>query len=131
MCPGGEGADLKSVGCNRLAGSNPVHGAIGVFGGSIRRRLKLSVGKIRCLYLIVQTILQAYATAVSSNRKISEQTHKIQRSTDQSTRRDDNPQKWIVVLGYCSVFIIYWPRHLRNNEYDICRCSTVVVQLIC
>lgn len=23
-CPGGEGADLKSVGCKRLAGSNPV-----------------------------------------------------------------------------------------------------------
>ena len=27
VCPGGEGADLKSVGCKRLAGSNPVHGA--------------------------------------------------------------------------------------------------------
>ena len=26
VCPGGEGADLKSVGCKRLAGSNPVHG---------------------------------------------------------------------------------------------------------
>ena len=29
VCPGGEGADLKSVGCKRLAGSNPVHGARG------------------------------------------------------------------------------------------------------
>ena len=28
VCPGGEGAVLKTVGCNRLAGSNPVHGAI-------------------------------------------------------------------------------------------------------
>ena len=28
VCPGGEGAVLKIVGCNRLAGSNPVHGAI-------------------------------------------------------------------------------------------------------
>ncbi len=27
VCPGGEGAVLKTVGCNRLAGSNPVHGA--------------------------------------------------------------------------------------------------------
>ena len=27
VCPGGEGADLKSVGCKRLAGSNPVYGA--------------------------------------------------------------------------------------------------------
>ena len=27
MCPGGEGADLKSVGPQGLAGSNPVHGA--------------------------------------------------------------------------------------------------------
>lgn len=27
-CPGGEGADLKSVGCKRLAGSNPVRSAI-------------------------------------------------------------------------------------------------------
>ena len=27
VCPGGEGAVLKTVGCKRLAGSNPVHGA--------------------------------------------------------------------------------------------------------
>ena len=27
MCPGGEGAVLKTVGRRRLAGSNPVHGA--------------------------------------------------------------------------------------------------------
>ena len=27
VCPGGEGADLKSVGLKGLAGSNPVHGA--------------------------------------------------------------------------------------------------------
>ena len=33
VCPGGEGADLKSVGCKRLAGSNPVHGAIYVKSG--------------------------------------------------------------------------------------------------
>ena len=26
VCPGGEGAVLKTVGCKRLAGSNPVHG---------------------------------------------------------------------------------------------------------
>ena len=31
MCPGGEGADLNSVGLKGLAGSNPVHGAI--YGG--------------------------------------------------------------------------------------------------
>lgn len=28
VCPGGEGAVLKTVGCKRLAGSNPVHGAV-------------------------------------------------------------------------------------------------------
>ena len=28
VCPGGAGAALKSVGCKRLAGSNPVHGAV-------------------------------------------------------------------------------------------------------
>ena len=27
VCPGGEGAVLKIVGCKRLAGSNPVYGA--------------------------------------------------------------------------------------------------------
>ena len=27
VCPGGEGAVLKTVGCNSFAGSNPVHGA--------------------------------------------------------------------------------------------------------
>ena len=33
MCPGGEGAVLKTVGLKGLAGSNPVHGAIyGVVG---------------------------------------------------------------------------------------------------
>ena len=33
MCPGGEGAVLKTVGLKGLAGSNPVHGAIyGVIG---------------------------------------------------------------------------------------------------
>ena len=26
VCPGGEGAVLKTVGCKRLAGSNPVYG---------------------------------------------------------------------------------------------------------
>ena len=26
VCPGGEGAALKTVGCKRLAGSNPVYG---------------------------------------------------------------------------------------------------------
>lgn len=28
VCPGGEGAALKAVGRKRLAGSNPVYGAI-------------------------------------------------------------------------------------------------------
>ena len=28
VCPGGEGAVLKTVGRQRFAGSNPVHGAI-------------------------------------------------------------------------------------------------------
>ena len=28
VCPGGEGAVLKTVGRKRFAGSNPVHGAI-------------------------------------------------------------------------------------------------------
>ena len=28
MCPGGEGADLKSVGEKSLVGSNPMHSAI-------------------------------------------------------------------------------------------------------
>ena len=33
VCPGGEGAVLKTVGLKGLAGSNPVHGAIyGVIG---------------------------------------------------------------------------------------------------
>ena len=40
VCPGGEGADLKSVGCKRLAGSNPVHGARGQ-GESPKRILNL------------------------------------------------------------------------------------------
>ena len=36
MCPGGEGAVLKTVGLKGLAGSNPVHGAIyGVIGEAI------------------------------------------------------------------------------------------------
>lgn len=29
VCPGGEGAVLKTVGCKSLAGSNPVHSAKG------------------------------------------------------------------------------------------------------
>ena len=41
VCPGGEGAVLKTVGCNRLAGSNPVHGARGQ-GESPKRILNLS-----------------------------------------------------------------------------------------
>ena len=34
VCPGGEEAVLKIVGCKRLAGSNPVHSAIYVESGS-------------------------------------------------------------------------------------------------
>ena len=30
MCPGGEEAVLKIVGCKRLAGANPVHGVCGM-----------------------------------------------------------------------------------------------------
>lgn len=30
VCPGSEGAVLKTVGCKRLAGANPVHGVCGV-----------------------------------------------------------------------------------------------------
>lgn len=30
VCPGSEGAVLKIVGCKRLAGANPVHGACGI-----------------------------------------------------------------------------------------------------
>ena len=33
VCPGGEEAVLKIVGCKRLAGSNPVHSAIYVESG--------------------------------------------------------------------------------------------------
>ena len=34
VCPGGEEAVLKIVGCKRLAGSNPVHSAIYVESGA-------------------------------------------------------------------------------------------------
>ena len=34
VCPGGEEAVLKTVGCKRLAGSNPVHSAIYVESGT-------------------------------------------------------------------------------------------------
>ena len=35
VCPGGEGAVLKTVGCKRLAGSNPVHGVwVGMLRGT-------------------------------------------------------------------------------------------------
>lgn len=30
VCPGSEGAVLKIVGCKRLAGANPEHGACGI-----------------------------------------------------------------------------------------------------
>lgn len=33
VCPGGEGAVLKTVGLKGLAGSNPVHGAISCLRG--------------------------------------------------------------------------------------------------
>ena len=34
-------------------------------------------------------------------------------------------------LGYCLVFIIFWTRHLRNNEYDICWRGSMAEQPPC
>ena len=42
MCPGGEGAVLKTVGLKGLAGSNPVHGA--KYLGGIYEREKHIIG---------------------------------------------------------------------------------------
>ena len=34
-------------------------------------------------------------------------------------------------LGYCLVFIMFWIRHLRNNEYDICWRGSMAEQPPC
>lgn len=53
VCPGGEGAVLKTVGCKRLAGSNPVYGATLLFWRD-NNRLRLTLwrnknGKQKCI----------------------------------------------------------------------------------
>ena len=50
VCPGGEGAVLKTVGLNRLAGSNPVHGVLCTIGVMAASRPSKAVVRVRIPY---------------------------------------------------------------------------------
>ena len=65
MCPGGEGAVLKTVGRKKLAGSNPVHGARlfrepGHFSAHLSNRLE----KMECTRFIFKWLGQSYIRRV-------------------------------------------------------------------
>lgn len=94
----------------------------------------MSVGKIRCLYLGIDESCKPMPIAVSSNRKIYEQTQEIRRSKIHSTKQGDNLQNWNLVLGYCLVFAYFWPRHPEVSERAVLNkegrvCVLVIAQL--
>lgn len=62
VCPGGDGAVLKTVGCKRLAGSNPVYGVCSknraLMCGGMGKRYEMSIAKCNTEKVFLRDIMR-------------------------------------------------------------------------